>query len=137
MSEHDGGHAVHIIKKWRRDCESEKNRGGMRVGMPAIRVYCSDVERMCLEVERLRSENEALRGSLEYRPIETAPKDRRILLAKIVGHPSHPTALWWMTIGEWSKKYGVWWDRIEPAGLAGPTHWLPIPPIDAALGEQR
>lgn len=58
---------------------------------------------------------------------ETTPRDgTRILLAKIVGHPDHETALWWATIGHWSSKWNNWNDGIEPAGLASPTHWLPI-----------
>ena len=59
-----------------------------------------------------------------WQPIETAPKDRRILLAKIVGYPDRPAALWWATMGEWSARYERWWDRIEPSGLASPTHWM-------------
>ena len=63
-----------------------------------------------------------------WRPIETAPKDgTKILLGKIAGHPDHPTALWWATSGFWSDKWGNWNDGIEPAGLASPTHWQPLP----------
>ena len=66
-------------------------------------------------------------GLLTWRPIETAPKDgTRILLAKIVGHPDHATALWWASIGHWSSKWNNWNDGIEPSGFVPPTHWLPI-----------
>lgn len=58
---------------------------------------------------------------------EKTPRDgTRILLAKIVGHPDHETALWWATIGHWSSKWSNWNDGIEPAGLVPPTHWLPV-----------
>lgn len=65
-------------------------------------------------------------GIAAWRDISTAPKDpeRRILLAKIVTD-RHVTGLWWATMGSWSKQYDRWWDGIEPAGLAGATHWLP------------
>lgn len=64
----------------------------------------------------------------EWRPIETAPKDGSdLLLAKIVGHIDHATAVWWMVKGSWSPKWNKWWDGIEPCGLSGPTHWMPIP----------
>lgn len=64
---------------------------------------------------------------MEWRPIETAPKDgTKILLAKIVGHPDHDTALWWACRGFWSNKWNNWNDGIEPSGLAGPTHWVPV-----------
>lgn len=73
----------------------------------------------------------------EWRPIETAPKDgTRVLLAKFVGHPVHPTALWWATLGHWSAKWNNWNDNVEPAGLAGPTHWMPLPaPASQPTGE--
>ena len=65
---------------------------------------------------------------MEWQDISTAPKDgTRILLAKIVGHPSHPTALWWAAAGHWSIRFDNWNDGVEPAGLAGPTHWMPLP----------
>lgn len=66
---------------------------------------------------------------MRWRPIETAPKDgARIILAKIVGHPAHPTSLWWACAGHWSDRWGNWNDGVEPCGLAGPTHWMPLPP---------
>lgn len=67
-------------------------------------------------------------------PIETAPKDgTRILLGKIVGHPAHPTALWWAVCGAWSKRFNNWNDGIEPAGLAQPNYWceLPLMPVQS------
>lgn len=77
--------------------------------------------------ELVRSARLDEREKADWQPIETAPKDgTRILLAKIVGHPGHPTALWWATAGHWSEKWKNWNDGIEPAGLAGPTHWLPM-----------
>jgi hypothetical protein len=69
-----------------------------------------------------------------WRDISTAPKDgSRIMLAKIVGHPDHPTALWWAVSGRWSDKWKNWNDGVEPSGLAGPTHWMPLPKIAAPL----
>jgi hypothetical protein len=69
----------------------------------------------------------------QWRPIETAPRNRRIILAKIVGHPDHPTAFWWAVAGQWSSKFNNWNDGVEPSGLANPSHWkdigtLPSPP---------
>lgn len=66
---------------------------------------------------------------MKWRPIESAPKDgTRLMLAKIVGHPANPTALWWACAGLWSDRWNNWNDGVEPCGLAGPTHWLPLPP---------
>lgn len=65
---------------------------------------------------------------VEWRGIESAPKDgSRVLLGKIVGHPSHKTALWWAVAGYWSERWKNWNDGVEPSGLAGPTHWSPLP----------
>ncbi len=80
----------------------------------------------------------ALRSPADgWRTIKSAPKDRRILLGKIVGHPAHPTALWWAVLGNWSTQWNNWSDGIEPSGLADPTHWaeppaipLPSPPAE-------
>ena len=64
---------------------------------------------------------------MDWQPIETAPRDgTRLLLAKIVGHPDHSTTLWWAVTGRWSARWQNWNDDVEPSGLAGPTHWLPI-----------
>lgn len=72
-----------------------------------------------------------------WQDISTAPKDgTRILLCKIVGHPEHPTALWWACSGHWSDKWKNWNDGVEPSGLAGPTHWMPLlaPPTSRREG---
>ena len=62
-----------------------------------------------------------------WRPIASAPKDgTKILLARIVGKPGCDTALWWAARGVWSEKWNNWNDGVEPCGLAGPTHWLPV-----------
>lgn len=74
-----------------------------------------------------------------WRDIASAPRDgTKILLAKIVGHPDHPTALWWATRGYWSDKWKNWNDGFEPSGLADPTHWLPMSAhgVGAATPEQ-
>lgn len=78
-------------------------------------------------VSSLATELLALRKRVEWQDISTAPMDgTRILLAKIVGHPAHPTALWWAVAGHWSIRFSNWNDGAEPAGLAGPTHWMPL-----------
>jgi len=70
---------------------------------------------------------------MKPQPIDKAPKDgTRMLLMKIVGHPIHPTALWWATIGHWSLKWKNWNDGIEPSGLADPTHFIPIEELGVA-----
>lgn len=68
---------------------------------------------------------------MEWQPIETAPKDEKILLAR---------AGQWVDIGEWeddrhAKKPRPYWtaNREWWAGKMAmreqqPTHWMPLPP---------
>ena len=79
----------------------------------------------------------------DWQPIETAPKDgSRMLLAKFgwalvapitafsaeTGPKEH--RLWWGVVGFWSDLWLNWNDGVEPSGLAGPTHWMPIPSLE-------
>lgn len=83
--------------------------------------------------------NEMLTTALkqfEWKPIETAPRDKKILLGKIAGHPSHPTALWWAVAGAWSERWQNWNDGIEPAGLAQPNYWCQLPFLPPAASGQ-
>ncbi len=74
--------------------------------------------------------------SREWQPIETAPKDgTRILVARIGRNESgKDLGIWWACTGHWSDHYKNWNDGIEPCGLCGPTHWMPLP---AAPGEKK
>lgn len=64
-----------------------------------------------------------------WRPIGSAPKDGFDLL---LGHwgTRYDTGggHWhWFSRGHWSARFNNWNDGIEPAGLADPTHWQPLP----------
>jgi len=83
-----------------------------------------------------------------WMPIETAPKDgTKVLLAKydwssdtgdaafgsadwkqrVFDETRRKYSSWWCCEGRWSERWGNWNDGIEPCGLAGPTHWMPLP----------
>jgi len=76
-----------------------------------------------------------------WRDISEAPKDGTLLLlAKFgwasadpfnvwqsIGDQQH--TIWWCTKGFWSQEWGNWNDGIEPSGLAGPTHFIPLSSI--------
>lgn len=86
-------------------------------------------------------------------PIESAPRDgSKILLAKygwsndagdavqgsdewkrrILDQTRRKYGLWWCVAGHWSARWNNWNDGVEPSGLAGPTHWMPLPPAPKA-----
>ena len=55
-----------------------------------------------------------------WQPIETAPKNGRILISR-VGHP-------WVFAAEWSERHRHW--ATGPSLMdffANPTHWMPLP----------
>lgn len=72
----------------------------------------------------------ARRGAaVQWRPISEAPRDGSwFISSKWVGHPDHPTAMWWLVKTQWSEKWNKFWDGLEPSGLASPTHFMPLPP---------
>ena len=67
-----------------------------------------------------------------WKPIEAAPRDERIIVAKIgeSGHEDfggvNPPHVWWACAAQWSDQ-GWWSDGLDR--LAKPSHWMRIPPI--------
>lgn len=64
----------------------------------------------------------------QWMPLGTVPpfakEDKRtILLASI----SKAGEVHWACTAWWSDQYQRWWDGVEPAGFANPTHWMPLP----------
>lgn len=59
-----------------------------------------------------------------WQPMGTAPKreGQRLVITRI-----ERGEIWWVSLGEWSDRWQRFWDRIEPSGFAGPTHWMPVP----------
>lgn len=114
---------------------------------------CTLMER----VTGLRSEVISLRSPLiqaqrmevpsGWQPIDTAPKDgTKIILARsgwwndsgsevgsdqwkkdIWDNAKRVYGFWWAVLGFWSAKWGNWNDGFEPAGLADPNYWMPLP----------
>lgn len=75
-----------------------------------------------------------------WQPIDTAPKDRAILLFAVTDVAEDGTALNWKTAvgsykethdSELSQRYGyspwVWEGRPVYSYQAQPTHWMPLP----------
>lgn len=67
-----------------------------------------------------------------WQSIETAPKEaRQILVARIIDNE-----VYWACTARWSEQYKCWFDGIEPGGLAGPTHWMTVPPTQATKSSE-
>lgn len=73
-----------------------------------------------------------------WQTINTAPKDRSILLARFGWSIIDLKADWddpenkewrlfWAVRGHWSERFNNWNDGVEPSGLASPSHWLDLP----------
>lgn len=71
-----------------------------------------------------------LEAAQQWQPIETAPKDRQILLAAQFDHEN-----------DWRIKTGWWNDEIDEWHVLGaswsPTRWMPLPAPPALTGEPR
>lgn len=88
-------------------------------------VVTATVSEMLDEIERLQQRIEELEKRGEWQPMDTAPKDRPI----IISDGETVASGWWYTGGEVP-------DRWMP--LNTPTHWMPLPaapsPEDKAQG---
>lgn len=83
----------------------------------------ADLRVLIAEVERLRE-------TLEWQPIETAPRDaENILLFWPLDHLDS-ASFKRIKIGWWSEtqRGWVWQDRAFRTYSSEPTHWMPLPP---------
>lgn len=61
-----------------------------------------------------------------WQPIETAPKDGTVVLARIPDSDVQQAVMW-------SAKEGCWviqWDHWKLRGLDAPTHWMRLPEVE-------
>jgi len=99
----------------------------------------------------LRAENERLRTALEWKPIETAPRDGSDIILYCPQGDGNPGSTYRVTVGRWEEDYGGvqefrdidgnWIGQKEDEGFVGwlswdggfsedtmmPTHWMPLP----------
>ena len=84
-------------------------------------------------LDKVEAEIARLRQQCEWQPIETAPKDKRIIIAHL---PLDGIADIWF--GYWSHQHSSWattqW-HTYPADWI--THWLPLPPLPQAQKEKE
>jgi hypothetical protein len=75
----------------------------------------------------LLAENKRLKEAMEWQPIETAPKDKMVIL----GLPDFESDEGWVVAGEYCE-HGVddgagWYNQFERDCQIHPTHWMPLP----------
>lgn len=106
------------------------------------------------EIDALRARAEAAEKELEWRPIETAPKDGKAVLLHNNKAPGNPSGRmescegYNTVVGEWwasdqsdndADGFGDWtcyMDAIEdPRCPFEPTHWMPLPAAPDQKGE--
>lgn len=87
-----------------------------------------EIDRLCDRIHEHEMTIQELRSLLEWRPIETAPKDGTKILARIGGD----TALIFWVGDEMGHGAYPWCRDCECSGVYHPegafTHWLPLPP---------
>jgi hypothetical protein len=84
------------------------------------------------EMGRLRIENTKLQAQLtlhQWRPIATAPKDGRRIIA--YGKKDKPYES--VVIVRWNSAFEEW--SRPGAGVEGLTHWMPLPELPAEATE--
>ena len=90
------------------------------------------------QVDAQAAEITRLKAAQVWQPIETAPKDRRILLMRdgnriCIGRYCPDRGALNVLPEYWTDEgYGVTWARNHP-----PTHWMPLPDAPVALQETR
>lgn len=81
-----------------------------------------DAQQYCQNADYWRAELQALREATSWRPIESAPKHKRLLVVGAQGagyEIAHPYQI--IEGGQWR-----WWSGNETLPFA-PTHWMPLP----------
>lgn len=97
-----------------------------RLEAEADRLRADDV-RAAHAMDDARDRIEALMAERQWQPIETAPKDGTdiIVLLTHMERPRAWTGRWHKGLKRWSIDHGM--QRYQPAEMAYPTHWMPLP----------
>jgi hypothetical protein len=72
-------------------------------------------------ISKLQAEVEVLRKDAAWKPIETAPKDKYILVTDFGEYPDAPD----IYVAEWFD-FGKYWSTSHGC-VHGVSHWMPLP----------
>ncbi len=89
-----------------------------------------------VSLKTTRAAAACIREMVEWRPIETAPKDGTLILCLYPDrHGQDQLSLRYWAVGDWpsSGRTEGWSDQHRQLRKTEPTHWLPLPP---APGEE-
>lgn len=106
-------------------------RSGNGVPVGRATIPASDWQRVKSAIDALRAENEALRAELEWKPIETAPRDATVVL--LWTDDGFPVAGGYAKYDDPDFQWEGWiyadplLSEADPEGPL-PTHWMPLPP---------
>jgi len=117
---------MRTIEEIRQDIKKSDDSVGIVRGFEYLNLFMELAQAQDAEIARLRQQ-------LEWQPIETAPKDKRIIIAHL---PLDGIADIWF--GYWSHQHSSWattqW-HTYPADWI--THWMPIPPLPQEEKEEN
>lgn len=90
-----------------------------------LRALADEWHEMCGDIHvplaEAADEIERLRSLLEWKPIETAPRDGTMIFVYVPGFGLGPLLLYWLD--------GMWREPANGMGLRPtPTHWRPLGP---------
>lgn len=83
----------------------------------------------------MREAAACIREMVEWRPIETAPRDGTLILCLYPDrHGQGRLSLRYWAVGDWpsSGRTEGWSDQHRQLRKTDPTHWLPLPPAPGA-----
>lgn len=97
--------------------------------------YCGDLDGAIVPHDLLTEAAACIREMVEWRPIETAPRDGTLILCFYpdrYGQDQFSLRYW--AVGDWpsSGRTEGWSDQHRQLRKTEPTHWLPLPPAPGA-----
>lgn len=113
------------VEKKRKDFEAWA-RSTKRTENQLRRMSSGEYEVMATQWEWMAWQAATRTAVPAWQPIETAPKDGTVVLARIPDQDVQQAVMW-------SAKENCWviqWDHWKLRGLDAPTHWMHLPEVE-------
>ena len=82
-----------------------------------------DNHMQAIKIEKMQAEIDALKVAQTWQPIESAPRDARLVLLRV----AHGSEWAGVHAAHWSASKHAWMYAPDYA-VPRPTHWMPLPP---------